>query len=76
MISPCFDMDFSFMLYPTFVLQYLRAYCSYCTQMALLGIRHHDIVRGHDTCQVGFAFVLVLQNSVIPCDPSELRSEG
>ena len=38
-------------------LQYLRAYCPYCTQMALLGIRHRDIVRGHDTCQVGFAFV-------------------
>ena len=61
-------------------LQYLRAYCSYCTQMALLGIRHRDIVRGHDTCQVRFAFVprlvLVLQTSIIPCDPSELRSEG
>ena len=38
-------------------LQYLRAYCPYCSQMALLGIRHRDIVRGHDTCQVGFAFV-------------------
>ena len=38
-------------------LQYLRAYCPYCTRMALLGIRHRDIVRGHDTCQVGFAFV-------------------
>ena len=25
--------------------------------MALLGIRHRDIVRDHDTCQVGFAFV-------------------
>ena len=35
-----------------------------------------DIVRGHDTCQVGFAFVpclvLVLQSE----DPSELRSGG
>ena len=58
-------------------LQYLRAYCSYCTQMALLGIRHRDIVRGHDTCQVGFAFVprlvLVLQTPLFRVIP---RSYG
>ena len=34
-----------------------KGHCPYCTQMALLGIRHRDIVRGHDTYQVGFAFV-------------------
>ena len=58
-------------------LQYLRAYCSYCTRMALLGIRHRDIVRGHDTCQVGFAFVpclvLVLQTPLFRVIP---RSYG
>ena len=34
-----------------------KGHCPYCTQMSLLGIRHRDIVRGHDTYQVGFAFV-------------------
>ena len=47
--------------------------------MVLLGIRHRDIVRGHDTCQVGCLrprLVLVLQTPLLRGSTTVLRSEG
>ena len=47
--------------------------------MVLLGIRHRDIVRDHDTCQVGClrpCLVLVLQTPLLRGFTTVLRSEG